>query len=454
MDEKGFLIGMMQCTRRLVSKRFLKSKKCQGTSQPGNRENISILGCCNATGDSIPPGVIFRGESGDIMANWVNDFNPDEQLIHFASSPKGWTSNDLGVDWLVNIFLRYTRTVDEYRLLLLDGHNSHISPEFVDICKKNRVILGVFPPHTTHRLQPLDVGLFSPLSTAYSKHLEAWQRTNRYISFTKGDFLGIFTLAWNDSFTRNNIKKAWEATGIYPYNPERIISKIRIDSDWVDSDNESPVLEKPYQVREFCAKGPNPNPREQELSDAFLKAVTKLDIQDEEIQALRHAIKTVNKQTKQRKGLGMYKFLPEEDEGKPVFFSPIKIGQAQRRQAEEEVEKEQKVLRKEAAKLERAAAAAARKEAVQRRKEETAKRRLEAADEKALAQQLKEDQRKQRLAERMVAEAAKSKKKQSQAKSGPKRKQQAVNVVPEVLQEVVAVGRGGRITKRPARFRD
>jgi hypothetical protein len=58
----------------------------------------------------------------------------------------------------------------------------------------------------------------------------------------------------------------------------------------------------------------------------------------------------------------------------------------------------------------------------------------------------------QRLAVRMAAEVAKADKKQSQAKAVQKRKQQAEKQVPEVLQAVVAVGRGGRVSRRPARF--
>jgi DDE superfamily endonuclease len=33
----------------------------------------------------------------------------------------------------------------------------------------NHILLTVFPPHSTHRLQPLDVRLFSPLTTYYSQ---------------------------------------------------------------------------------------------------------------------------------------------------------------------------------------------------------------------------------------------------------------------------------------------
>lgn len=55
-----------------------------------------------------------------------------------------------------------------YRLLLVDGHSSHVSLDFLDYADRNRIIVLVLSPHATHRLQPLGVGLFSPLSKAYS----------------------------------------------------------------------------------------------------------------------------------------------------------------------------------------------------------------------------------------------------------------------------------------------
>jgi len=51
-------------------------------------------------------------------------------------------------------------------LLLYDGHDSHISAEFVGYCLQNLIKLVLLPPHSSHLLQPLDVGVFSPLKKA------------------------------------------------------------------------------------------------------------------------------------------------------------------------------------------------------------------------------------------------------------------------------------------------
>ncbi|RPA96297.1 hypothetical protein L873DRAFT_1925421 [Choiromyces venosus 120613-1] len=49
-----------------------------------------------------------------------------------------------------------------HRLLLFDGHSSHINAAFLEFCVSHNIIPYCLPPHTTHRLQPLDVSVFGP----------------------------------------------------------------------------------------------------------------------------------------------------------------------------------------------------------------------------------------------------------------------------------------------------
>ena len=66
----------------------------------------------------------------------------------------------------------------QWRLLILDGHGSHLTPEFLEHCDANRILLMVLPPHSTHSLQPLDIVLFAPLSRHYTEELTTYlQRT-------------------------------------------------------------------------------------------------------------------------------------------------------------------------------------------------------------------------------------------------------------------------------------
>jgi hypothetical protein len=93
-------------------------------------------------------------------------------------SENGWTNDELGLVWLKEIFNKYTeaRTIGQYRLLILDGHGSHVIPEFDLFCSDHSIIVLCMPPHSSHLLQPLDVGCFSVLKQSYGRRVEQLMR--------------------------------------------------------------------------------------------------------------------------------------------------------------------------------------------------------------------------------------------------------------------------------------
>ena len=50
-----------------------------------------------------------------------------------------------------------------YRVLILDGHGSHVIDEFLGYFIQHKIVLLILPPHTSHLTQPLNVAIFSPL---------------------------------------------------------------------------------------------------------------------------------------------------------------------------------------------------------------------------------------------------------------------------------------------------
>ena len=98
---------------------------------------------------------------------------------------------------------------------------------FINKCWELRIILLIFPPHSTHRLQPLDVVLFGLLSLAYHKELNAFNtRGLGMVPMKKKHFLGLFRPAWRISFTEENILKAFTRPGIWPYDPTLVLKVI------------------------------------------------------------------------------------------------------------------------------------------------------------------------------------------------------------------------------------
>src|SRR6202000_723660 len=92
-------------------------------------------------------------------------------------SPNGWTSNEIEFEWIQH-FNKYTKycTKGKHRLLILDGYESHTSAQFRQYCKEHEIIPLCMPPHSSHLLQPLDVGCFSPMKTLYNSQIERLKR--------------------------------------------------------------------------------------------------------------------------------------------------------------------------------------------------------------------------------------------------------------------------------------
>ena len=171
--------------------------------------------------------MIYQGASHDLQDTWLDDFDPVQDHAFFASSENGWSCDLLGQNWLENVFDRLIKekAKRERRLLIVDGHSSHVNMRFIDYADMNRILLTVLPPHSTHRLQPLDVGLFSPLATYYSQQMnKLLTESQGLVRLTKRDFWLLFYEAWKQAFTTKNVRSAWEKTGIYPFDPSKVLS--------------------------------------------------------------------------------------------------------------------------------------------------------------------------------------------------------------------------------------
>jgi hypothetical protein len=78
---------------------------------------------------------------------WVEDIKAGEHKVFVSSSPTGWSNDDVGLAWLEQVFDRYTKQRSgRWRLLILDGHGSHVTMEFIDYCDRHRIFLIILPP--------------------------------------------------------------------------------------------------------------------------------------------------------------------------------------------------------------------------------------------------------------------------------------------------------------------
>lgn len=147
-------------------------------------------------------------------------------------SENGWTDDFLCEQWFRDIFIPHTKarnTSGAPILLIYDGHGSHLTDGMVQLAEENNVELFQLPPHTTHRMQPLDVGIFGPLQRRWMERCDdVLEETGEEIR--KVDFIREYLAARALAFLPETIRNVWQKCGICPLNP-----KVFTDKDFAPS---------------------------------------------------------------------------------------------------------------------------------------------------------------------------------------------------------------------------
>src|SRR6266536_2884336 len=391
-DEKGFLMGFGRSLKRIMTRAALESGRITKSKQDGSREFISILACISAIGKWIPPLLIYKGESGDLMTTWVDEVTTDSKA-HFTVSHNGWSSHAIGLVWLQKVFERYTKPTRETqkRLLIVDGHSSHVNMVFVNWADEHDIILLILPPHTTHRLQPLDVGMFQPLSTNYSIELdEMINESGGRVTMSKAFFWPMFKRSWDKAFTKKNIQSAFCKSGIWPTDGTHVLKKISRPTPSTPekaSDLRSPKSAK--AIRRFYAaydKSPTVD-KVKKLFSTTLHLTAQVSVLQHENRGLYKAIELQKKKGRQGVRLNL-----AGQANKDIIdcYSPGQVVKAREYQKEKEALQAAEEQAKYQRKIQREANALRKKqEAVERQRRKAIKDA--AAEEKAAGKQLAGD---------------------------------------------------------------
>jgi len=217
--------------------------------------------------------------------------------------------------------------------------------------------LAVFPPHATHRLQPLDVSLFRPLATLYIQALDRHTRLSIGLSsLTKRDFLKNFYQAFDKSFTAANIRSGWLKTGIEPFDPEQVLKIFKNEENRQQeaqtppSRQSSSCLDSPSAIRtirrivyeEVAHRDAQSQRTIRKLGSACLTFSAELALVRERQQGLIDTFDNEKRKRKRRKA-----FTEELRAGEGVsalFFSPSKIVRAKELVAAKETAKDNQAL--------------------------------------------------------------------------------------------------------------
>ncbi|SPO20076.1 related to transposases [Ustilago trichophora] len=209
MDETGFMFGQAGSERIIVPS---GEPAARYKAQPGTRELATIIECIGSGGQVLSPLIITKGRVHTVGEQRQMEGVPGSW--RFAKTDNGWTSHALGLEWLETIFEPETRpsTPSTWRLLIIDGHKSHTSELFLDLCWNRNIIPFLLPAHATHVMQPLDVSIFGPLSASVKRLIS--DAATHVSDVDKPMFVTMYAQAREKVLMQARARKAFSDSGI------------------------------------------------------------------------------------------------------------------------------------------------------------------------------------------------------------------------------------------------
>src|SRR5678816_2470279 len=249
MDETG--ITNVQRPGKIIA---TKGQRTVGKVTSGERgATVTVICAMSAIGAFLPPMFIYPQKR--MIPALLNGAPP--QSVGYTST-SGWTDSELFIKWLQH-FVCFTRaSTDNPQIIILDGHHSHKTLSAITFSRENGLHLLTLPPHSTHKMQPLDRSYFKSLKSGYKVAADSWMVSHpgKRISFY--DMAGIFGTAYLRTATPEKAVNGFKCSGLWPFDPE-----VFTDDDFqaaTVTEEALPVPPTPTVVQPVTADAPSVPP--------------------------------------------------------------------------------------------------------------------------------------------------------------------------------------------------
>lgn len=128
-------------------------------------------------------------------------------------------------------------------MLMFDGFELHIPINLIEYCLNHKILPFYLLTHTSHVLQPLDVGVFSALSTYYKQEVNLVR-----VPVEKNGFSDLLPRSCRKAFTKKNIAAGFRATGIWPLDPLVVLQDLAFPEPEITVHSELDLLDSTFRT--------------------------------------------------------------------------------------------------------------------------------------------------------------------------------------------------------------
>lgn len=185
---------------------------------------ISVMFAATGNGEIMPPYVVYKAES--LWQQWVEG-GPEN--ARFNRTKSGWFDAVTFNDWFNTIIVPWARKMVGPKVVIGDNLSSHINVEVIKLSEKYEIRFVLLPPNSTHLTQPLDVAFFGPLKKVWRKILTTYKYENpMQTGLNKCHFPPLLAKVMDEvnMKKKENIVSGFRATGIIPFNPQKVYKRI------------------------------------------------------------------------------------------------------------------------------------------------------------------------------------------------------------------------------------
>lgn len=237
----------------------------------GSSEHVlrTVLHFGNAAGNVGPTFIIYAAKK--IWDSWC--MNGPEGCC-YGVSKTGWMVEELFTNWFIKCFVPFVKTISPGKhLLIFDGHASHIGIKTINYAVQNDIVLLTIPSHSSHILQPLDVGVYAPYKRAWRSILKSYYRDSNFKTVDNEHFPLLVQKLLITALQAQHFIGGFRECGIHPYNRSKITVDKLSSSIIFKAPNSDPISQDMFPNNNLCEHQTSVSESCEKLSEALLSAL-------------------------------------------------------------------------------------------------------------------------------------------------------------------------------------